>query len=98
MSPNVIGVGGTTLSLTSNNSWSSETTWSGSGGGVSQDESKPGYQSGETASGSKRGSPDVAYDASPNSGFYVYDSNYNGQGGWWDVGGTSGAGVRNGRL
>src|SRR5205807_737888 len=34
-----------------------------------------------------RASPDVAYDANPNTGFAVYDTY--GQGGWLQVGGTS---------
>lgn len=34
--------------------------------------------------------PDVAYDANPSSGFAVYDSvTYQGQSGWFVVGGTS---------
>ena len=34
--------------------------------------------------------PDVAYDGDPNSGFAVYDSvRYQGQKGWFQVGGTS---------
>ena len=37
-----------------------------------------------------RGTPDVAYDASPSTGVYVYDSvPYGGGSGWWEVGGTS---------
>ena len=45
-SPNVLSVGGTTLSLNSNNTWKSETAWSDSGGGVSRYEPSPSYQSG----------------------------------------------------
>src|SRR5215472_5581308 len=47
-SPNVIAVGGTTLNGCSGTTckFVSETTWSGSGGGVSADEGIPGYQSG----------------------------------------------------
>jgi len=38
----------------------------------------------------KRGVPDAAYDADPNTGFAVYDSvRYQGQSGWFQVGGTS---------
>ncbi len=70
---------------------SGETAWSGSGGGISAYEPEPGYQSsyaqnnptyGATLSttGGKRGVPDVAYDADPNTGVSVYDSTpYNGQ-------------------
>jgi subtilase family serine protease len=40
--------------------------------------------------GTKRGTPDLSFDADPNSGVSVYDSTpYEGQSGWWVVGGTS---------
>jgi subtilase family serine protease len=84
-SPNVLSVGGTTLSLNSDNTWKSETAWSGSGGGVSRYESSPSYQSGMGYS--KRATPDVSYDANPNSGFDIYDTY--GYGGVMGVGGTS---------
>lgn len=85
-SPYVISVGGTTLTVDSTGNRISETGWSGSGGGVSKFESKPSFQS--ALSYSKRATPDVSYDANPNTGFPVYDQNYNG-GGWFTVGGTS---------
>jgi subtilase family serine protease len=38
----------------------------------------------------RRGVPDVAYDGDPNTGFAVYDTvRYQGQSGWFQVGGTS---------
>jgi subtilase family serine protease len=87
-SPNVVAVGGTTLSHDSSYNWSAETGWADGGGGVSAYEAKPTYQSG--LSYSKRAAPDVSYDGDPNSGFAVYDSvRYNGQTGWYQVGGTS---------
>jgi subtilase family serine protease len=96
VSPNVVGVGGTTLSLTSTGAWSSETGWGkgslssyygGSGGGISAYESQPGYQKGVvTQSTTRRTSPDVAYNADPSTGVSVYDSQ---NGGWFQVGGTS---------
>lgn len=92
VSPYVIGVGGTTLHLNSNNTLQSETAWSGSGGGVSAFESEPGYQNayGVTLGNGMRTVPDVSYDADPNSGVAVYDSySYYGQYGWFQVGGTS---------
>jgi subtilase family serine protease len=84
-SPDVLAVGGTTLSHDSNFNWTGETGWSDGGGGVSAYESTPSYQSGLRYS--KRANPDVAYDANPNSGFAVYDSygNYR----WGQYGGTS---------
>ena len=87
-SPNVVAVGGTTLSHDSSYNWSAETGWTDGGGGVSKYESSPSYQTG--LGYSKRASPDVSYDADPNTGFAVYDSvRYDGGVGWWQVGGTS---------
>ena len=86
-SPKVLAVGGTSLTLTSAGDYGSETGWSGSGGGVSRYESKPTYQGYvATLSSKKRSNPDVAYNADPNTGVYVYDSV---NGGWFQVGGTS---------
>jgi len=84
-SPYVTGVGGTTLSLTSANAWSSETAWSGSGGGYSSDFSTPSFQTSVDSTG-KRAVPDVAADADPNSGWLIYT-----EGNWEVVGGTSAA-------
>jgi hypothetical protein len=101
VSPNVVSVGGTTLHLTSTNTISSETGWGhgnlswyygGSGGGFSQYEPLPSYQSGITTSSNGfkytqfgvRLNPDVAYVADPNTGLYVLDA-----GRWYAVGGTS---------
>ncbi len=92
VSTNVIGVGGTTLSLDANNNVLSETAWSGSGGGLSSYETEPSYQAtyGIPQAFGKRAVPDVSYNADPNSGVPVYDStNYYGQKGWYQVGGTS---------
>ena len=83
--PYVTGTGGTTLSLTSSGSWSSETAWSGSGGGVSSYFSTPSFQS-SVNSGSYRAVPDVAADANPSSGWAIYT-----QGAWYEFGGTSAA-------
>jgi subtilase family serine protease len=89
-SPYVVGVGGTTLTLDSSNNWASETAWSGSGGGTSGYESEPSYQSGYGISSSGRDVPDVSFDADPSTGVAVYDSaGYQGQKGWFQVGGTS---------
>lgn len=89
VSTHVVGVGGTSLTLNADASWKSETGWSGSGGGVSTVESKPSYQS--SLNYRRRASPDVAYDADPNTGFYVYDnsSGASGTNHWYQVGGTS---------
>jgi subtilase family serine protease len=88
-SPNVVSVGGTTLSLDSQTG-AVETAWSGSGGGVSAYESQPAYQKNYGLTYTGRATPDVSYDANPSTGVYVYDSTpYNGAKGWYDVGGTS---------
>jgi subtilase family serine protease len=95
--PDVVSVGGTYVTTdTTTGARYSESAWGtsaanvgGSGGGVSAYEPKPFYQGGVTLSSSRRTSPDVSYNADPNSGFYVYDGNYNGQAGWFNVGGTS---------
>ncbi|TMK28180.1 MAG: hypothetical protein E6G64_10265 [Actinobacteria bacterium] len=89
-SPNVISVGGTTLHFSGGN-FSSETGWSGSGGGCSAYETKPSTQStGSVNCNGMRATPDVSLDADPASGVSVYDSvRYQGQMGWFTVGGTS---------
>ncbi len=85
-SPYVVAVGGTSLLLNADNSYNSEQGWSGSGGGASPFESEPAYQDGVQNTGF-RTIPDVAYDADPSTGFYVFNSQ--GGGGLTVVGGTS---------
>ncbi len=89
VSPNVTGVGGTTLALNASGTVSSETAWSGSGGGLSAYELEPSYQHAYDVpqANGMRATPDVSFDANPNSGVSVYDSY--GYGGWLQVGGTS---------
>jgi hypothetical protein len=90
-SPNVLAVGGTALALSTSGTWSSEVGWSGSGGGPSAYEPQPSFQSGVVTTTTMRANPDVAYNASPSTGFAVYDSNpYNGTTyDWMTIGGTS---------
>jgi subtilisin-like proprotein convertase family protein len=90
-SPKVLAVGGTNLSLNASNNISSETGWSGSGGGISQYEVQPAYQSGVvTQSSTQRTSPDVAFNGGSSTGVSVYDSFNNGTDTPWRiVGGTS---------
>lgn len=87
-SPNVVAVGGTTLSRSvSSGAYIFESAWNSTGGGISQYETIPSWQKGVAkVVGSQRGVPDVSADADPNSGVWVYDS---GNGGWYIVGGTS---------
>jgi kumamolisin len=80
----VTGTGGTHLT-TSSGTWSSETAWSGSGGGISSYFSTPSYQS-SVNTGSKRDVPDVAAAADPATGWAVRSG-----GSWAEYGGTSGA-------
>jgi len=88
-SPDVVGVGGTTLNVSSSGVYEGETAWNDSSGGYSQFESELSYQSDVQTTGS-RSSPDVAYDADPNTGIAVYDSvEYEGATGWQEIGGTS---------
>ncbi len=87
-SPNVVAVGGTTLNVaTPDGTYGSETGWSGSGGGYSNYEPEPSYQRTVQSSG-VRTTPDIAYDANPNSGYYVYVSTSS-PSGWYQFGGTS---------
>ena len=44
-SPYVVGVGGTSLTVTSSNGYGGESAWSSSGGGLSQYEGAPAHQS-----------------------------------------------------
>ncbi|HZZ42833.1 MAG TPA: SdrD B-like domain-containing protein [Tepidisphaeraceae bacterium] len=92
-SPNVVAVGGTSLYLNSDNSYASEAGWSGSGGGISQYESIPSYQSSiVTQTSTKRATPDVSALANPNTGVAILESSAGGigsAGGWEQIGGTS---------
>ncbi len=94
-SPNVVAVGGTTLSRDPvSGSLLNENVWQSAGGGPSAFEALPGYQTGVPIL-KMRGTPDVAADANPNSGVYVLD-NFGGTETvcpsgpcWYIVGGTS---------
>ncbi len=87
VSPNVLAVGGTSLSTNSTNNYGSESAWNNGGivaGGVSPIEPEPGYQSRSTNNGnftfpggSFRSVPDVAYDADylpGTSGFWTVNT------------------------
>lgn len=91
-SPNVVAVGGTSLTLNSGD-YAGESGWTGSGGGISKFESKPAFQTGVTQSATQRTIPDVSITADPNSGVAVYDSfnNPDAGAGWYssNFGGTS---------
>ena len=94
-SPYVISVGGTTLSLYTDNSYADETAWSDGGSGCSLYENVPAFQQTvsdwqQTGCGNKKAIADIGEDADPNTGIAVYDStSYQNNSGWWQVGGTS---------
>ena len=88
-SPNVVAVGGTSLTVNADNSYENETSWGngtnsgtdgGGGGGISVYESQPTYQTGVVNgySTTARTYPDVSAEADPNTGVPIYDS--------WDFG------------
>ncbi len=87
-SPYVVGVGGTTLTTKATGSYDFETSWVAGGGGLSQFEYRPYWQKqvmpitdGTTGD---RGVPDMAMDANPTTGAWVYTTT-----GVIGVGGTS---------
>jgi len=92
-SPDVVAVGGTSLSLDANGNYLAETAWSGSGGGLSTIEHEPSFQAQfgiPNDTQGRRGVPDVSYNANPGTGYAIYDSvAINGYAGWFQVGGTS---------
>ncbi|HEX4612820.1 MAG TPA: Ig-like domain repeat protein, partial [Urbifossiella sp.] len=85
-SPDVLSIGGTSLTVNGDNSYNSETGWFNSsnnagGGGVSAVEGRPAYQNVTVAGtaisavvGAHRGTPDVSMDANPNTGVAVLDT------------------------
>jgi Subtilase family len=94
-SPNVLAVGGTSLTLDAAGNYASETGWGsgagqpGSGGGQSLVEREPAFQMSVQHSGMRQ-IPDVAFDADPNTGVPICDTlGFSGQTGWFQTGGTS---------
>ena len=88
--PNVVAVGGTTLTINpATNAWVNETGWSDGGGGQSAYEAKPSYQNAVNTS-AYRQIPDIAFDADPASGVAILDSyDFGSATPWIQVGGTS---------
>jgi kumamolisin len=97
-SPNVIGVGGTTIARNQHTGFfESQATWNwgeygGTGGGPSSVEPNPSYQSviapvmAAYGAGSSRAVPDLAAIANPDTGVWIYSQACNG---WCVYGGTS---------
>ncbi len=103
-SPDVLAVGGTTLAVTGNNTWSSETVWGngsgsgttygypgggGGGGGISLYETKPVYQATVTLA-TDRMYPDLSLEANNSPGVPVFDSFDDGSGTPWVPGSVGG--------
>lgn len=91
VSSSVVSVGGTSISraIPSLN-FEHYASWADGGGGPSAYYAKPAYQNGVPGiTGTKRVSPDIAADANPNTGVWVFDSNPVHGIGWYIVGGTS---------
>ena len=90
-SPNVVSVGGTSVSYNAiTGNFIGENTWQATGGGVSAFEPRPAYQNGiASIVGTHRGTPDIASDANPYTGVWVFDSLTFGAPVWFVVGGTS---------
>ena len=76
VSPNVVAVGGTTLARNpSTLAIEAEIAWEDGGGGISQYESRPSFQSSISGIvGSNRGVPDVSAIGNPRTGVWVYDN------------------------
>ncbi|MGP0065797.1 MAG: Ig-like domain repeat protein [Isosphaeraceae bacterium] len=98
-SPDVVAVGGTSLTINADNSYNSETGWGyysnavgvflGSGGGISLYEPEPSFQQGVQSTGS-RTTPDVSMVADPATGAWIADPyNLNPSDPFEVVGGTS---------
>jgi len=96
-SPDVVSVGGTTLTVTTGTgAWKSESAWDTAGGGCSSYETAAAAQTHwrtypQAGCSGKRATPDVSLDANPSSGVAIYDTVPLGTGasGWLEVGGTS---------
>jgi kumamolisin len=88
---NVVAVGGTSLTLGPTGTWISESVWNSTGCGPSALEPRPVFQDGiYPATGTHRGTCDIAAIGDPNTGVAVYDSFPSaGVSGWFVAGGTS---------
>lgn len=80
-SPNVVAVGGTSLTLDSNGAWAGETVWNkegeAGGGGCSEQPAQPWQREDSEKAGcavGKRAVADVSADADPTTGAAIYDS------------------------
>ncbi len=90
VSPYVIAAGGVSAARNpATGAFEKDSAWQQAGGGPSLYEPRPAFQNAIAAIvGSQRGTPDIAFDADPDTGVWVYDSS-SGTGIWYIVGGTS---------
>ncbi len=89
--PDVLAVGGTSVTINNSGVYQQEFGWAGTGGGLSVGETEPGFQD-SVQSTNERSTPDVAFDAAPSTGvatYFIPPTNTNGAGQWGTVGGTS---------
>lgn len=86
--PNVVAVGGTTLTRdgSTGRGWT-ESAWASGGSGCSGTEPKPAYQQALDTGCDNRAIGDISADADPATGLGIYNSSA--VGGWEQVGGTS---------
>lgn len=86
--PNVVAVGGTTLTRDTGTArgWT-ESAWNSGGAGCSAVEAKPAYQQALDTGCANRAIGDISADADPATGLGIYNSTA--AGGWEQVGGTS---------
>jgi subtilase family serine protease len=92
-STDVLGVGGTTLSIDSTGVRNGETAWSATGSGCSSYNLAPTWQFNtqgiiSNPCGTMKAVADLSADADPNSGLQIYTT-YSGRTSWWIFGGTS---------
>lgn len=90
-SPNAVGVGGTSLFLTSNGKkYATEIAWTGAGSGCSAFEARPSWQPSLPGCPDNRTVSDISVDADPNTGVAIYAGDGCTDGDCWYVfGGTS---------
>jgi subtilase family serine protease len=88
-SPNIVAVGGTTISRNASTfAFQRELTWDSAGGGFSVYEPRPSFQK-ESLVGDWRGVPDVAAVGNPYTGVWIYDTFETDGTPWIEIGGTS---------
>lgn len=94
-SGNVIGVGGTSLSMYPDNTYGGESVWNGAGSGCSALQTAQSFQTSLpnwnlTGCGTKKAVSDVSAVANPSTGVAIFNSTqYANRWGWWILGGTS---------